>query len=414
MRILILIEAFFPETKSASTLYLELAQSLVKKGHDVSVVTRMPRHNVASSLTLKNTPSKEVVSGINVHRLQTPSLARDIPLIRGLDHFLLGLIFLFGGLFLGKFDVILVYSPPLPLGITGFWLGKFKKCPVIVNILDLYPQTVVALKLLKNEALIWLSEIMESFIYRNVNCIVANSENNRQYIIEHGASKNAVEIISIWADTDAITPGQKNNEFSIKYGLVDKFVVSFAGVMGFAQGLEVIIETAYLLKDYRKIVFLLVGDGVKKKELIQKSTSYKLNNIIFVPTQPLSIYPQILHSSDVGLVVLNKLLATAIPGKTFSILASGIPIISSVPLESDCPKIIKQYHCGLAVMPGDADALAKAILILYNNITLVEEMGNNGRKAAEAVFSRQVAVQRYEKIMNELHKKRIERECVER
>ncbi|MFH1581649.1 MAG: glycosyltransferase family 4 protein [Pseudomonadota bacterium] len=405
MRLLIVIDAFHPETKSASTLYFELAESLVKKGHDVSVITRRPRHNVASGTKLDKIPSKEIMSGIKVHRFWTPPLARNIPFIRGLEHFLLGLIFFLGGLSLGKYDVILVYSPPLPLGIAGYWLGKIKKCPVIVNIQDLYPQTVIALNLLKNKALIWLSKRMESFVYRKASFIVANSENNRQHILKCGANKDAVGIVSNWVDTDAIKPGPKSNEFGQKYGLEQKFVVSFAGVMGFAQGLEVVIDTANILKNNKDIVFLMVGDGIKKKELVQKAESYKLNNIIFVPTQPLSVYPQILHSSDISLVVLNKLLATALPGKTFSILASGIPLVTSVPLEGGSPKIIERYQCGLSVKPGDAEALAKAILKLYNNKTLSRQMGNNGRKAAEAVFSRKVAANNYEKIMSDLVRK---------
>ena len=116
MRVLILSESFPPETKSCSTLFFELSESLVKKGHDVSVITRLPKYNVAAGVNVGTIPSKEVLSGVKIYRYQTPALARDIPIIRGLEHFLLGLTFFWGGLFLGKFDVILVYSPPLPLG----------------------------------------------------------------------------------------------------------------------------------------------------------------------------------------------------------------------------------------------------------------------------------------------------------
>ena len=218
MRILILSEAFPPETKSASTLFFELAESLVKKGINVTVVTRMPRYNVAFGVDLSKLPLQETISGIRVNRFQTPPLARDIPFVRGFEHFLLGLIFFFGGLKLGEFDVILVYSPPLPLGIAGYWLGRIKKCPVLVNIQDLYPQTVIDLGLLKNKLLIWVSRVMEGFIYRKSAALTVHSEGNKEYVVAMGAGRSTTEIVHNWVDTDLIKPDKKENDFSNKYG----------------------------------------------------------------------------------------------------------------------------------------------------------------------------------------------------
>ena len=165
MHILILSEAFPPETKSASTLFFELAETLVERGHKVSVITRMPRYNVADGTDLNNIPKQETLAGIEVYRFATPPLARSVPLIRGFEHFLLGIIFFFGGLKVKNFDAVLVYSPPLPLGISGYWLARLRRKPLLVNIQDLYPQTVIDLGLLKNKFLIWVSKTMEKFIY---------------------------------------------------------------------------------------------------------------------------------------------------------------------------------------------------------------------------------------------------------
>ena len=302
-------------------------------------------------------------------------------------------------------DAILVYSPPLPLGITGYWLGKVKRKPVAVNIQDLYPQTVIDLGLLKNKFLINVSRAMESFIYRKSGYITVHSEGNKEYVVKHGAKTETTAVTHNWVDTDLIKPGSRNNNFSQKFKLVDKFVVSFAGVMGFAQGLDVVIKAAVYLKDYKDIVFVLVGDGVKKKELEQETKTLQLSNVMFVPTQPRSIYPQILHASEICLVTLRKDLATpVVPGKLLSIMASGRPVITSLPLTGDTPKIINENKCGLAVAPADPQALAEAILKLYNDKSLREEFGSNGRLAAENIFSREVCVSRYEEIMKGLIK----------
>lgn len=407
MRILILSEAFPPETKSASTLFFELAESLVKKGHDVSVITRMPRYNVADGTDLAHIPARETISGVKVRRYNTPPLARTVPIVRGFEHFILGWIFLWGGLFLERPDVILVYSPPLPLGVTGFWLGLIKRCPVVVNIQDLYPQTVIDLGLLKNKFLIAVSRRMERFIYRRSDAITVHSTGNQAYVRANGANDNLVEVVHNWVDTDGIKPAGKENDFYCKYGLEGKFVVSFAGVMGFAQGLDVVIGAADILKELKELQFVLVGDGVKKPVLEAQAKEKNLANILFVPTQPLSIYPQILHASDLCLVTLKKDLATpVVPGKMLSIMAAGRPVVASLPLGGDAPKIINECRCGVAVEAGRADQLASAILKLYNNQSLREEMGRAGREAAVMLFSRASCVDRYEQIFNSLTRRK--------
>ena len=182
-----------------------------------------------------------------------------------------------------------------------------------------------------------------------------------------------------------------------------KFVVSFAGVIGFAQGLEVVIGAAENLRSNNDIVFVLVGDGVKKPELESAASSKKLKNVIFVPTMPVATYPQILHASDVCLVTLRQDLVTpVVPGKMLSIMAAGKPILASLPLAGDAPKIISKFECGVAVRPSDPRALADAIIRLYNNKSLLQQMGKNGRDAAIKYFSREACVDQYISLFNRL------------
>ena len=124
MRVLIVSESFPPETKSASTLFFELAESLVKRGCKVSVVTRRPCNYLAEDTDLHSVPDKENLSGINVFRRKIPNLARNIPLIRGIEHFIIGVLLFFEAIKIRDYDLILIYMPPLPIGIAGVWLSK--------------------------------------------------------------------------------------------------------------------------------------------------------------------------------------------------------------------------------------------------------------------------------------------------
>jgi glycosyltransferase involved in cell wall biosynthesis len=402
MHILLITEAFPPETKSNSTLFYELAESLANKGHQVSVITRMPRYNIAEGVN-KNIPRTEVVSNIFIHRYQTPQIARNIPFIRGFEQFLLAFIFLWGGLFIKRSEIVLVYSPPMPLGIAGYVITKIKGGRLIFNAQDLYPQTVIDLGLLKNRFLIWVSKKIENFLYKKSDCITVHSESNKEYIISKGASPKRVEIVYNWADTKLIVPGNKENAFSKEHNLQNKFVVSYAGTVGFAQGLEVMIDAANLLRDKKDIIFLVVGDGVKKGQLEEKVKNLKLSNVIFVKTQPLSVYPQILSSSDICLVILPKCyVIPPIPGKLLSIMAAERPVITSILLAGDAPKLVKKLKCGICIPPDSPDDLAKGIIALYNDLSLREEMGRNGRKSAVDFFSRDIAVEKYESIMKRL------------
>ncbi|MBU0686420.1 MAG: glycosyltransferase family 4 protein [Candidatus Margulisbacteria bacterium] len=405
MHVLIICESFPPETKSASTLYYQLAESLVKKNHRVTVVTRMPKYNLADGATTKNVPRRENLDGIDIHRLQTPTVARNIPLIRGFEHFLLAFIFFWGAFAIKDVDVILVYSPPLPLGIAGHYLGKIKKTPVVVNVQDLIPQGIIDIGLLKNKFLIKLSKMMERFVYQKADYLTVPSDGHVTYLLKKGAAPGRAATVHNWVDVNIIKPAAKTNAFSQQYKLGNKFIVSFAGTIGFGQGLSVVIEAAEILRNQPDILFVLVGDGVEKKKLQDRAESKHLNNVLFIPTQPVSIYPQILHASDVCLVTLRKELTTpTVPGKLASILAAGKAVITSLPLGGDTPKIVDKFQCGICVKPDDSQELAKAVLKLYNNRQLGEQMGLNGRRAAEQSFSRDSAVFAYEEIFQNLLK----------
>ena len=200
-----------------------------------------------------------------------------------------------------------------------------------------------------------------------------------------------------WA---ANRPSPRRNSFRAGLGLNRHFVVSFAGIMGLSQDLETVLKTAYLLKDYRKIVFLLVGDGVEKAGLMARARQENLDNVVFLPMQPKEKYPEVLAASDLCLATLRGEVQTpVVPSKILNIMAAGRPVLACMSLQGDAPRLIDKAGCGICLPPGNAAALAEAVLRFYRDPDLGKQMGADGRRYAVQHFSLSRGVARLEKLL---------------
>lgn len=406
MKVLLLTTYFPPEVGAASHLFFELAETLVRRGHQVSVVTGYPSYNVGTRQIAqykRGLVMCEFVAGVRVLRIRTPRLPQHIPVFRGMDHFVRPALLLLRALVLERHDVVLVYSPPLPTGLAAYILSRLKGMPFVVNVQDLFPKEVVVAGLLKSRILIRLFEVIERFIYRTADALTVHSPGNREHLLSGGAPPERVRVIPNWVDVDMFRPGDRMNSFRRDHGLNNEFVVCFAGTMGYLQDMDVILQAASLLREHQDIVFLLVGDGVRRQSTVMRAATLGLSNVRFLPMQPRDVYPLVLQAADVCLVTLQADLTTpVVPSKLATILASGRPVVGSMPLEGDAPKIIEEAGCGFCVAAGDARGLAGAILELYRDPALLEEMGARGRAYAERHFSREGCIAQYEKLFSEL------------
>ena len=272
MNILLLTNYFPPEIGSAPHLYYDLAKELVRRGHRVMCLTGTPRYNVAPEIIDKySKKGKEVINenieGIDVARVRLPYVPRSGKIKRGLEHLIIqsrlsnhidSLPY--------KPDVMLIYSPPLTLGKTGIKIKKRFGCKMVFNVQDLFPQELIDVGLLRSKVIIKYFRRMERQIYTVADKITVHSKKNKEHIerVLGIAAKEKVEIVENWIDINAVTPGSKMNAFSAEHNLKDKFVVSFAGTLGHFQDIEVIIRAADRLKKNVDIVFVIVGDGIRK------------------------------------------------------------------------------------------------------------------------------------------------------
>lgn len=402
MRVMLITINYPPEIAGAAHLIHELALSLKNRGHAVTVLTNFPCYNVevVPPPYRHGWHMMESWEGIPVRRIRIPSLPRGSRISRGVQHFLFGLWLAVLTAVSPRADVALVFSPPLPLPWLVCLVGKVRRMPVVVNIQDLFPRQAVELGMLHNRLLISLFESMERQVHRLAAAVTVHSPGNREHVIQHGGHPERVYVVYNWINTERIQPGQRDNSFAREQGLTDRFVVSYAGTMGWAQDMGTIISAAALLREQTDIRFLLVGDGVEKEKARTRSEELGLSNILWLPMQPWAVYPEILAASDVSLINLHPELRTpVVPSKLLSIMAAARPVVASLPPESDAWDIIAEAGCGFAGEAGDGRALAEKIQVLYADRTLLGEMGQRGRAYVEEHFALEVCIDQMETIL---------------
>ena len=400
MRILMLTDRFPPEARANAHLFHELATGLVARGHQVGVVTRMPGDYLPSERrALPTVKARERMDGMEVIRVRGLTALRRAPFMRALDQLAVGVTFGIAARRWPGADVVLIYSPPLPLAIAGLLYGRLARAPYVLNLHDLYPQTAIDLGLLRNRALIEVVRRLERLAYRHAARIVVPAPRTRDVLTAiNGLEAEKVCLVSNWADLDRVVPGPKENEFRRAHGLSGKFVVSYAGVMGFAQDLSPVVEAARRLQDRPDIVFLLVGEGIHLGKW--KQLARDLTNVRFLPMQAKSDYFQLLRASDVCLVPLARALdSPAIPGKIQSIMAVARPVLAIINPFGDAADLIAKSHCDVSVPPERPDEVAARVLQFYDDPELGAALGANGRYYAEQNFSLRRAVGAWEAIL---------------
>lgn len=408
MRILLVAPSYPPVLNSTARLYSELAEDLQEAGHEATVLTTVPDRYLADDEDGRDVTGRsfvETIDGVTVHRLRKLPVPQKVPAARAVERFGLGASARWIGRRLEPHDAVITYSPPLPLVLAAESLANRWDAPVIQNVQDIYPQTVIDLGLLENRLLVGAAEHLEKRAYRGADRITVHSTGNKRFLVDRkGLDPEEVTVVENWVDLEGTTPGSRENEWREDHGIgPDDFVVSFAGAMGFAQGLEDILHAADRLRDRDDLVFLMVGGGTFRDDLEVLATDLDLPNLRFLPPQPPDAYDALLQASDVSLVPLNGDLATpVVPGKLQSIMAAGRPAIQYSNPASDGKRIIEEAECGLFVEAGNVDGLAEGIEHLHDNPDVARSMGKQARSYAEEHFDRRTSTRRYLDILDDI------------
>jgi len=391
-----------PGIRASANQVKDLAESLVERGHEVRVLTKMPTEYLpaANEVAADAPKAHERVGGVDIVRIRGLSSLHRVIAVRALEQIVLGLGFARALRRLPRPDVVVVLSPPLPVALAAAAYQRLTGIPYVLNLHDLYPQTAIELGVLKNPALIWGMQRMANAVYRHAAQIVVPHPGSVKVLIgENGISEKRVHRVPNWVDVRSILPGPRENDYREAHGLSGRFVVSYAGLMGFAQDLSPIIHCAKILQKRRDCIFLLIGDGVYAKKWQEMARG--LDNVRFSPPVAEETYYEALKASDVCLVPLTGTLSSpAVPGKIQSIMSVARPIVAIVPKTGDAARVIHESRCGFVVAPGDVVGLRKRIEELMDNPRLADQFGANGRAYVEEHFSLESASSRFENVLN--------------
>ena len=402
MRILIYSYNYYPEPIGIAPLMTELAEGLVKRGHEVRVVTAMP-----------NYPERQIYEGyrgklyVNEYK-NGVQIQRSYVWIRPqpnlLDRVLLDASFVVSSflpaLFGWRPDVILSTSPSLPVCIPTTFLGWLYNCPVVLNLQDILPEAAVHVGLLKNKFIIQVFATLEKFAYRTATKISVIADGFVDNLRSKGVPADKIVQIPNWVDVNFIHPLPKeNNPFRAAHNLDGKFVVLYSGNIALTQGLETVVKAAAALRDVPDIAFVIVGEAKGLQRLQQECQDIGADNILLLPFQPREKLPEMLAAADVGLVVQKKnVISFNMPSKIQVLLASGRALVASVPDNGTAARAIRQSGGGVVVTPEDSQALATAVLDLYQHPEKVKTLGYNSRQFAIEQYSFDQALNNYESL----------------
>lgn len=395
MKLLILTQYFPPEVGAPQNRLYELALRLRSKGIDISVLTAMPNYPqmVVHKEYKGKCYCKEDMNGLKIHRswIYVSNSKSIIP--RLLNYFSFVFSSLWFGLFkLKKQDVLLVESPPLFLGITAYLLSRAKGAKMIFNVSDLWPESAEKLEIINNKTLLSLATTLEEFCYRKSALITGQTQgivrniksrfpNKNVYWLKNGVDIKFYDVNKTQQEANA---WRKTNGYS-----EEDFILFYGGIIGHAQGLDIILNAAKILEDKPKIKFVMLGSGPEKERLLALKEEIKLNNLEFYDAVPKTKMQEIIMDMNATIVPLKKLdlFKGAIPSKIFENLALKKPILLG--LEGEAKELfIDEGNCGLAFEPENKEDLVKQILTLYNNPELSKHLGENGLKYASENFNR--------------------------
>jgi len=397
MRILFLTHYFPPEVNAPASRTYENAKRWVQAGHDVTVITCAPNHpNGVVYPGFRNRCWQwEEMDCLKVLRVKT-CLSPNKETVRRIMNYLSYLVAatLLSPL-TGKADVVVSTSPQFFCGLAGAGVSRLKGAPWVLEIRDLWPESIAAVEAISNPRIIGALSKVETWMYRNSQRIVSVTDSFVPHFVKRGIPRDRVSVIKNGADITRFSPAGRENRFRLDHGLQGKFVASYVGTHGMAHGLDTIFIAAQRLKEDDRIRFLLVGDGAEREDLIRKKDHLHLGNVIMLPQMPKEMMPEILAASDASLVLLRKaeLFKAVIPSKIFEAMAMERPIVLGV--EGESKRIIEKGRCGLCIEPENPEALAEAILRLADDQCLVEELGQNGRKYVSEFFNRDILAANY-------------------
>lgn len=385
MNILFLADNFPPERNAQASRVYERACHWVRWGHQVTVVTCAPNFPEGKVYPGDRNRWRQVehLDGVRVVRVKTFIAPNAGTLLRIVDFLSFMVNAFLAGLLERRPDLVAATSPQFFAAMAGCALAMFRRRPFVLELSDLWPDSIVAVGAMKrNVGLRWL-ETVEMFLYRHATRIVALTESFKQNLVRRGVPEHKVQVVINGVELTRYAPQPRDLEFARTWNLSEsEFVVGYIGTHGMAHALTNVLDAADLLRN-QGVRFLFVGAGAEREQLIAEAQRRRLPNVSFVPAQPKELMPAVWSVCDVALVHLKNtpLFATVIPSKIFEAMAMGKPVLLASP-DGEASRIVRRENNGLHVSAQKPDDLAAAVLRLKESPLLVQQLSFRSLAAA--------------------------------
>ncbi|BBG65145.1 glycosyl transferase, group 1 [Hydrogenimonas sp.] len=381
MKILFITDNFPPEVNAPATRTFEHCKEWVKLGAEITVITCAPNfpHGKLYSGYKNRLYSVEMMEGIKVVRVWSYISANKGFAKRVLDYISFAHSAFWAGLF-QKCDIIVATSPQFFTTWAGWALSKVKRRPWIFELRDLWPESIKTVGAMKQGKAIELLEQIELGLYRSCDRVVAVTDAFKENLVERGIDPEKIEIVTNGSNLELFYPRGKDDEIVKRYGLEGKFVVGYIGTHGMAHSLDFIVKSLKRVED-PDFLFLFIGDGAMKKEVVSLAKELELENTLFLDPVSKEEVPRYLSCIDLSLAPLKKsdTFKTVIPSKIFEASAMQKPTLLGV--EGQAQKIIEKYGAGLAFEPENEDDFIEKLYRLKRD----RELYKRAQRGCEAL-----------------------------
>lgn len=404
-RILLLTQWFDPEPTFKGLVF---ARELVCQGFEVEVLTGFPNYpggKLYPGYKIKWL-QREVIGGVQITRVPLYPNHDQSAIKRVFNYASFAASSLIYGLFMAKrADVIYAYHPPLTVGVTASLLRLLRRIPVVYDIQDMWPDTLRATGMLNNARALNVVAAVCGWVYRRVDHIVVLSPGFKRLLTARGVPERKLEVIYNWADEAALaTPRGGAPKELASDGRA--FYILFAGNMGKAQALDAVLDAARLLQERgSRVRWVMLGGGVEVPRLKQRATDMQLDNMVFLPSVPMTEVGAYLNAANALLVHLRKdpLFEITIPSKTQAYMAVGKPVLMAV--DGDAADLVRQSSSGVVAESESPQALAEAAERMASlDAEELVAMGQRARAYYQQHLALQVGVKRFGEVFRRLGK----------
>ena len=392
-KVVFISQYFPPDMVGSGRVMQELAEGLSESGYDLKIIAGTSRYFNKKSYG-------EYTSGVNVERVWHFRFSNDSKIGQLLNFISFPLSLLVHLFSFRKANKVIVVSSPPTVILIGALINTLWGKKVYLILQDIYPDLAIHLGVLSERSfLVRGMRHLNRWSFKHIYKIVVLSDSMSTYLAKsYDLQTDKVMTISNWADTEKIYPAPKSNPWSQVSRYVDKFVVLYAGNIGLSYDFTPILDAAEQLKEYKDIVFLLVGEGKNKKMLQDQARARGLGNIDLMSYVAEEDYNKLLASADCQIVIHKQGMDPFnLPGKVCSYMASGRPIIALAQRKGELSRLLSSAKAGMDV--GNARELTEAIKKLRADPQLAAKLGENGRKYTLKHYDRKLVIRKYLRLL---------------